>query len=380
MKKIIYMDHAATTKIDPQVWMSMQPYLKNRYGNASTAYMLGKEARDAIERARETVAKCIEAEPEEIYFTSGGSEADNWVLKGIAEMQKEKRTHVITSKIEHHAVLNSCEYLRQQGHFVSYVDVDADGVVKLEQLKKSIGEKTALISVMYANNEIGTIQPVEEIGRIARECGVLFHTDAVQAVGHFPISVKKQAIDFLSASGHKCYGPKGIGFLYAKKGRTLPSFIHGGGQERERRAGTENVAAIVGMAEALRLASEQQDRREKRVRFMREELEREILCRVSDVKINGHPVQRLPGILNLSVARVDASALLILLEEQGICASAGSACTTGTVRVSHVIEALRVPQEYAMGTLRFSLGKDNTMGEIHYCAQAVQRAVEILRG
>ncbi len=384
MKKMIYMDHAATTELLPEARAAMEPFLRNEYGNASTSYDLGRRARRALEQARAVVAEAIGAQPEEIYFTSGGSESDNWALRGIAEMHKEGGTRIITSEIEHHAVLHSCDYLEKMGCRVAYLPVDRRGVVSTERLTElleaeSVNLHTTLVSVMYANNEIGTIEPIDELGRIARKHGALFHTDAVQAIGQIPVSVQQSPIDCLSASGHKFHGPKGVGFLYVRSGIAIPSLIHGGGQERGRRAGTENVAGIVGMAEALRVAVRDRKVNSARITYLREDLVRRVMREIPDVLYNGHPIDRLPGSASFSFRGVNATALLVLLEEAGICASAASACTAGTTEVSHVIREIGVPQEYAAGTIRLTLGRENTPAEVAYCVQTLKRSVQLLR-
>lgn len=379
MKEIIYMDHAATTQLCPEAKAAMEPYLDREYGNASNPYSLGTEAREAVEKARKTIAGIVDAYPEEIYFTSGGSESDNWAIKGFSREKPYIGGHIITSKIEHHAVLNSCAYMEQLGYDVTYLDVDEQGVISMKQLQNSIGKYTSLITVMMGNNEIGTLEPISEIGSLAREKGILFHTDAVQAVGQIPIHVHKMPVDALSASGHKFHGPKGVGFLYVKKGIEVPSFIHGGGQEKGKRAGTENVAGIVGMAEALSVASRHMNQNYNKVIRMREAFIRKVLAEIPQVRVNGHRKSRLPGNVNISIAGVEATALLVLLEEDGILASAGSACTTGQTRISHVIEAIHVPKEYATGTLRFTLGSENTMEEVNRAVEALKQDVELLR-
>lgn len=375
----IYMDHAATTKLRPEAAAAMEPYLDTRYGNASTAYELGREARDAVERAREIVASVIKARPEEIYFTSGGSESDNWVIKSISCRNRYRGHHIITSKIEHHAVLNSCAYLEKLGYRVTYLNVDRQGIVDMNQLKNSLNRHTTLISIMYGNNEIGSIEPIRKIGMLARRWRIPFHTDAVQAIGQVPVSVEDLPVDALSASGHKFYGPKGVGFLYVRKEVDLPSFIHGGGQESGKRAGTENVAGIVGMAEALRLADLEMAEHRERIVTLRETLVRRVMREIPDVKYNGHPIERLPGNASFSFKGVEATALLVLLEEEGIFASAGSACSTGETRISHVIEAIHVPEEFASGTIRFSLGRETRPEEVHRCVEVLKESVGLLR-
>ncbi len=380
MKKEIYFDHAATTQMWPEVQAAMEPYLTEHYGNASTAYEMGNAARNAIEDARATIAECMEACPEEIFITSGGSESDNWAIKCIAGENKYRGLHIITSQVEHHAVLNSCAYLEGLGYDVTYLGVDENGMIDLTELKGCINPYTTLITVMYGNNEIGTIEPVAEIGQIARQKGIVFHTDAVQAVGQLPISLRKLPVDCLSASAHKFHGPKGIGFLYVKKDLNIPSFIHGGGQERGKRAGTENVASIVGMARALELSQKRMAADMGRVSALRDYFVYRMMRECENVKYNGHPYKRLPGNLSFSFMGVDATALLVLLEEAGICAAAGSACNTGETRLSHVIRAIRVPKEYAAGTVRFSLGAENTKEEVDWAVKALKEALKLLRG
>ena len=388
MNSRIYLDHAATTDMLPEVVYAMEPYFIKKYGNASTTYELGVEAKKALEQAREQVADCIHAKPSEIFFTSGGSESDNWAIKAMAEEKKQTSKHIITSKIEHHAVLHSCEHLEEQGYRVTYLNVDQDGIVDVRELeehlkndKKTIGpgSQISLISVMYANNEIGTIEPIEEIGRLARKYNVTFHTDAVQAVGQIPISVQKLPIDMLSASAHKFHGPKGVGFLYVREGIKLPSYIHGGGQERGLRAGTENVAGIVGMAKALSIANHDVIRKSKELTNLRNYFMKRLLYEIPEVKINGHKEKRLPGNINVSFAGVSGVALLVLLEEEGIYASAGSACSAGTTSLSHVIQAIRVPKEYAYGTIRFTMGRDTTREEIDRTISVLKSSLHVLR-
>ena len=391
MNQRIYLDHAATTEMLPEVAYAMEPYFVKKYGNASTSYELGVEARKAMENAREQIAGIIGAKPEELFFTSGGSESDNWAIKSIAGDRKHIGQHVLTSKIEHHAVLHSCEYLEGLDYRVSYLDVDKDGIVNLEQMKQLVEEgerkrvmgnrdRVTLISVMYGNNEIGTLQPVDEIGRLARGHDVYFHTDAVQAVGQMPISVRKVPIDLLSASAHKFHGPKGVGFLYVREGLNIPSFIHGGAQEKGKRAGTENVAGIVGMAKALSIADSEMVRKRREITALRNYFAERVLREIPNVRLNGHANKRLPGNLNFSIRDIEATALLILLEEEGILASAGSACNTGVTRLSHVIEAIDVPKEYAYGSIRFSLGRDTTKKDVDKTIDILKKSVKILRG
>lgn len=378
--KGIYLDHAATTQLSEAVEEAMQPYFQEKFGNASTMYQYGEEAKEAIEHAREQIAVSLSAKKSEIYFTSGGSESDNWAVKGIAGALKARGRHIITSKIEHHAVLNSCEYLERLGYQVTYLEVDRDGMISLEELEQAIRQDTTLITIMFGNNEVGTIEPVMEIGRIAREHGILFHTDAVQAYAQIPISVRQYPVDLLSASAHKFHGPKGVGFLYVREGVPLPSFIHGGSQEQGKRAGTENVPGIVGMGKAAELAMHGMRQRIRRETMLRNYLMEKVTHEIPQARINGHRTRRLPGNVSMSFAGVDGATLLILLDEEGICASGGSACNTGESRISYVIEALGVPKEYAAGTVRMTLGKDTTRQEIDAAVDSLKRNIELLRG
>lgn len=378
--KGIYLDHAATTQLSEAVEEAMQPYFQEKFGNASTMYQYGEEAKEAIENAREQIAASLSAKKSEIYFTSGGSESDNWAVKGIAGALKARGRHIITSKIEHHAVLNSCEYLERLGYRVTYLEVDRDGMISLEELEQAIRQDTTLITIMFGNNEVGTIEPVMEIGRIAREHGVLFHTDAVQAYAQIPISVRQYPVDLLSASAHKFHGPKGVGFLYVREGVPLPSFIHGGSQEQGKRAGTENVSGIVGMGKAAELAMHGMRQRIRRETMLRNYLMEKVTHEIPQTRINGHRTRRLPGNVSMSFAGVDGATLLILLDEEGICASGGSACNTGESRISYVIEALGVPKEYAAGTVRMTLGKDTTRQEIDAAVDSLKRNIALLRG
>ena len=375
----IYMDHAATTDMLPQVRKAMDPYLMDEYGNASTAYGMGQRAQKAMEDAREKIAYRLDAHPEEIFFTSGGSESDNWVVKNVAGAKKEQGKHIITSQIEHHAILRSCEYLESLGYDVTYLPVDDFGVVDPKELKDAIKVGTTLVSIMTGNNEIGTIEPIKELGAIAKSKGVDFHTDAVQAVGQIPLSLAQLPVDYLSASAHKFHGPKGVGFLYVRKDENLPSFIHGGSQERGKRAGTENVAGIVGMAEALDIAVQEMRYTRPRLIRLRNYFVERVLHEIADTRLNGHRYQRLPGNVNFSIRGVDATALLVLMEEEGICASAGSACNTGQTRISHVIEAIHVPEDYAAGSIRFTMGRASSRQEVDQTIEALKKCVEILR-
>ena len=373
------MDHAATTEMLPEVREAMEPYLREEYGNASTSYEMGVRMHDAIEEAREKIAWVIDAQPEEIFFTSGGSESDNWVIKSVAGEKKNSGKHLITTKIEHHAVLRSCQYLESLGYEVTYLDVDDYGLVSAEEVVHALREDTTLVSVMTGNNEIGTLEPIADIGAQLRARGIAFHTDAVQAVGQIPLSMMRLPVDYLSASAHKFHGPKGVGFLYARKNQDLSSFIHGGSQERGKRAGTENVAGIVGMAQALVIAAQEMPYTRGKLTRLRNYFAERVRHEIPNIRLNGHPYKRLPGNVNFSIEGIDATALLVLLEEDGICASAGSACNTGQTRISHVIEAIRVPEDYAAGSVRFTMGRDTTRRDVDACVDALKRSVTILR-
>lgn len=373
------MDHAATTEMLPEVREAMEPYLREEYGNASTSYEMGVRMHDVLEDARTKIARVIDAQPEEIFFTSGGSESDNWVIKNVAGEKKHIGKHIITTKIEHHAILRSCQYLESLGYEVTYLDVDDYGLVRAEDVANALRDDTTLVSVMTGNNEIGTIEPIAEIGAFLRTKGVAFHTDAVQAVGQIPISMSRIPVDYLSASAHKFHGPKGVGFLFVRKDQDLPSFIHGGSQERGKRAGTENIAGIVGMAEALSIAAHEMPYTRNRLIRLRNYFVERVRHEIPQFRLNGHPYKRLPGNVNFSFAGIDATALLVLLEEEGICASAGSACNTGQTRISHVIEAIRVPDAYAAGSVRFTMGRDTTKRDVDACVDALKRSVLILR-
>lgn len=376
---MIYLDNAATTKTAPEAVEAMMPYLTDYYGNAGGIYRLGSESKKAIIRAKETIAETLGAEPNEIYFTSGGTESDNWAIKAVYESYCGRGKHIITSKIEHHAVLHTCKYLEQRGAEVTYLDVDGDGLIDLERLERAIRPDTILISIMYANNEIGTIQPVREIGEIAAAHGILFHTDAVQVYGQLPVDVRKCHIDMLSASGHKFGGPKGIGFLYIGKEVKLRAFMHGGQQERGRRAGTENVAGIAGMEAAVKRAYRVMEEKAKRETALREYLIEKLVREIPDTKLNGHPVKRLPGNVNVSFASVEGEAVLIMLDMEGICASSGSACTSGALDPSHVLRAIGLAPELARGSVRLTIGEDNTREEIDAAVEALVRIVRKIR-
>ena len=379
MEKVIYLDNAATTKTAPEVVEAMLPYFTEYYGNPSSIYSVGAEAKKALNQARETIAETLSASSNEIYFTAGGSEADNWAIKATAEAYASKGKHMITSAIEHHAVLHTCQYLEKNGFEVTYVGVDENGIIKLDELKAAIRPDTILISVMFANNEIGTIQPVKEIGEIAKAHGILFHTDAVQAYGQIPIHVDEYHIDMLSASGHKLNGPKGIGFLYIRKGVKSRSFVHGGQQERGRRAGTENVPGAVGFAAAAKRAFaklEERVEQEKKLRdYLMERIEKEIpYCR-----LNGDREKRLPNNVNFSFQFIEGESLLIMLDMKGICASSGSACTSGSLDPSHVLLAIGLLHEIAHGSLRLTVSEENTMEEMDKVVNEVKAVVERLR-
>ena len=373
------MDHAATTEMLPEVREAMGPYLREEYGNASTSYEMGVRMHDVLEDARAKIARVIDAQPEEIFFTSGGSESDNWVIKNVAGEKKHIGKHIITTKIEHHAILRSCQYLESLGYEVTYLDVDDYGLVRAEDVANALRDDTTLVSVMTGNNEIGTIEPIAEIGAFLRTKGIAFHTDAVQAVGQIPLSMSRIPVDYLSASAHKFHGPKGVGFLFVRKDQDLPSFIHGGSQERGKRAGTENIAGIVGMAEALSIAAHEMPYTRNRLIRLRNYFVERVRHEIPQSRLNGHPYKRLPGNVNFSFAGIDATALLVLLEEEEICASAGSACNTGQTRISHVIEAIRVPEDYAAGSVRFTMGRETTKRDVDACVDALKRSVLILR-
>ncbi len=379
MKKIIYLDNAATTRTAPEVVDAMLPYFTEYYGNASTVYDLGAKSKEAISKARETIAGALGAEENEIYFTAGGSESDNWALKATAEAYRDKGNHIITSKIEHHAILHTCEYLEKNGFEVTYLDVDENGVIKLDQLKAAIRPTTILISIMFANNEIGTIEPIAEVGRIAKEHGILFHTDAVQAFGQVPINVDEMHIDMLSASGHKLNGPKGIGFLYIRKGVKIRSFIHGGAQERKRRAGTENVPGIVGLGKATELALASMKERTDKERELRDYMMTRVLKEVPFTRVNGSRTNRLPNNVSFCFQFIEGESLLIMLDMDGICGSSGSACTSGSLDPSHVLLAIGLPHEIAHGSLRLTLGADTTREDIDFTIESIKRIVAQLR-
>lgn len=377
--RIVYLDHAATTYVKPEVFDAMKPYFCEHFGNASSIYSLGRESKKAVEEAREKVAKAIGAEAREVYFTGSGSEADNWAIKGIAAANKKKGNHIITSAIEHPAIMNSCKYLEGEGFEVTYLPVDSDGLVSLEQVKNAIKENTILISIMFANNEIGTIEPIQEIGAIAREKGILFHTDAVQAVGNIPIDVEKMNIDLLSLSGHKFYGPKGIGALYIKKGVKISSIIHGGQQERGKRASTENIPSIVGLGKAIELAAENLEEYNKKLISLREKTIEGLMAKVPYIRLNGHRTTRLPGNVNISFQFIEGESLLLMLDMKGVCGSSGSACSSGSLDPSHVLLAIGLPHEIAHGSLRLTFGDENTEEDVEYLLEEIPKIVTRLR-
>ncbi|MDD3796218.1 MAG: cysteine desulfurase NifS [Lachnospiraceae bacterium] len=379
MSRLIYLDNAATTKTVPEVVEAMLPYFTEHYGNASSIYSLGRDSKEPMNAARKTIADVLGAKENEIYFTAGGSEADNWALKATAEAYQEKGKHIITTKIEHHAILHTCEYLEKRGFEVTYLDVDEFGVVKLDQLEKAIRPDTILISVMFANNEIGTIEPIREIGEIAHKHGILFHTDAVQAFGQVPISVDEMQIDMLSSSGHKLHGPKGIGFLYIRKGVKIRSFVHGGAQERKRRAGTENIPGIVGYGKAAEIAAATMEERIKKETELRDYMIGRVLKEVPYTRLNGHPKKRLPNNVNFSFQFVEGESLLIMLDMDGICASSGSACTSGSLDPSHVLLAIGLPHEIAHGSLRLTMSEETTKEDIDFTIESIKKIVERMR-
>ncbi len=379
MERFVYLDNAATTKTAPEVLDAMLPYFTEYYGNPSSVYSFASRNKDEITRQRDIIAEALGAKGNEIYFTAGGSEADNWALKATAEAYKEKGNHIITTKIEHHAILHTAEYLEKNGFEVTYLDVDENGVVSLEELKAAIRPETILISIMFANNEIGTVEPIKEIGEIAKEHGILFHTDAVQAFGQLPINVDECHIDMLSASGHKLNGPKGIGFLYIRKGVKIRSFVHGGAQERKRRAGTENVPGIIGIGAAVKRAVDTMEERTAKERELRDYMIGRIENEIPYAKLNGHRTDRLPNNVNFSFRFIEGESLLIMLDMKGICASSGSACTSGSLDPSHVLLAIGLPHEIAHGSLRMTLSEETTKEDIDYVVDALKEIVDKLR-
>ncbi len=379
MDKIIYLDNAATTQVSETVLNEMLPFFRQTYSNPSAIYGFAEESKKAISKARTQAAELIGAKPEEIYFTGGGSESDNWALKAAIEAYSAKGKHIITSKIEHHAILHTCSYLEKLGCEITYLDVDENGKISLDELRNAIRPDTILISIMTANNEIGTIEPIAEIGRIAHENKILFHTDAVQAYGHIPINVDEMNIDMLSASGHKFNGPKGIGILYIRKGVKIRSFIHGGSQERNRRAGTSNVPSIVGFGKAAQIAGETMSERIKQETEIRDHLIERVLSEIPYARLNGHPTDRLPNNANFCFQFIEGESLLILLDQLGVCASSGSACTSGSLDPSHVLLALGLPHEIAHGSLRLTLSEETTLAEIDFVVDELKKIIERLR-
>lgn len=379
MDRFLYMDNAATTKTAPEVLDAMLPYFSEHFANPSSVYRFASDNKEAVSRQRDIIAETLGANSNEIYFTAGGSESDNWALKAVAEAYRKKGNHIITTKIEHHAVLHTAEYLERQGFEITYLDVDEDGKISLDELRAAIRPTTILISVMYANNEIGTIQPIREIGGIAREHEVLFHTDAVQAYGQLPIDVDECRIDMLSASGHKLNGPKGIGFLYIRKGVKIRSFIHGGAQERKRRAGTENVPGIIGMGAAARRAAATREERVQKELEVRDYLIGRVLDEIPYSRLNGHRKDRLPNNANFSFRFIEGESLLIMLDGKGICASSGSACTSGSLDPSHVLLAIGLPHEIAHGSLRLTINEEITKEDIDYVVESLKEIVGRLR-
>ena len=379
MNRLIYLDNAATTQVYPQVLDAMLPFFTEHYGNPSAIYSFANEAKKAVDQSRSTIADLIGANTDEIYFTGGGSESDNWALVATAEAYESKGRHIITSKIEHHAILHTCEYLEKRGYEITYIDVDEKGTIKLDELEAAIRPDTILISVMAANNEIGTIQPLKEIGAIAKAHGVLFHTDAVQAFAHIPINVDEMNIDMLSASGHKIHGPKGIGIMYIRKGVKIRSFIHGGAQERRRRAGTHNVPGIVGMGKAAELAKANMDNNIKSISELRDYLIKRVLDEIPYTRLNGHETNRLPNNANFCFRFIEGESMLILLDQNGICGSSGSACTSGSLDPSHVLLAIGLPHEIAHGSLRLTLSEQTTKEDIDYTVDKLKGIIERLR-
>ncbi|MFA4876095.1 MAG: cysteine desulfurase NifS [Methanoregula sp.] len=378
-KQFIYMDHSATTPARAEVVDAMVPYYTRYFGNPSSIYSIARDSKKAIDAARAQVAKAIGAEPDEIYFTSGGSESDNWAIKGVAFANRKKGNHIITSKIEHHAVLHTCEYLEKEGFVVTYLPVDKYGLVDPAELEKAITDRTILVSIMYANNEIGTIEPIRELALVAGKHKVYFHTDAVQAIGNIPIDVKAEAIDLLSLSAHKFYGPKGVGALYIRKGTKIDNLIHGGGQERRRRAGTENIAGIVGLGKAIGMATADIEGHNRKIRALRDRLRDGILKKIPHAYLNGHPEKRLPGNINISFEFIEGESMLLWLDDEGICASTGSACTSGSLEPSHVLLATGLAVEISHGSLRLTLGDSNTDADVDAVLEALPKIVLRLR-
>lgn len=376
----LYLDHNATTPVRPEVLDVILPFFRERFGNASSIHTFGQEARAPVEEARAQVAALVGARPGEVFFTSGGTESDNLAVKGVAYANRDRGRHIITSQIEHHAVLNSCKFLEREGFTVTYLPVDSDGLVDPVDVARAITDQTILISIMHANNEIGTIQPVAEIGRIARERGVYFHTDAVQSAGKLPIDVEALQIDLLSISGHKLYGPKGVGAIYIRKGTPIIPTTHGGHHEGDVRAGTENTSGIIGLGKAAELALVERDAEARHLAGLRDRLMQRLLDEIDDIKINGHPIQRLPGTLNVSFAAAEGESLILSLDLKGIAVSSGSACTSGSLEPSHVLLALGLDPQLAQSSVRFSFGRDNTLDDVEYVMEHLPGIVARLRG
>ncbi|MCD6441833.1 MAG: cysteine desulfurase NifS [Candidatus Marinimicrobia bacterium] len=377
--KTIYLDHAATTATDPKVLETMLPYFHEHYGNPSSIYSMSRVSKNVIENAREILANAIGAAPREIVFTSGGSESDNFAIKGVAQALRDKGNHIITSQIEHHAVLYTCKFLEKNGFTVTYLPVDHDGIVKLNELEKAITPQTILITVMHANNEIGAIQPIRQIGEIARKHGITFHTDAVQTFGHIPVNVDDLNVDLLSISGHKFYGPKGVGALYIRRGTKITPLIHGGDQEHRRRASTENVPGIIGMGKAVEIALTTMDSEAKRQIALRDEFIKTLLDTIPDTILNGHPVNRLPNNVNISFEGIEGESILLNLDMEGIAASTGSACSSSSLEPSHVLLSIGLTHEFAHGSVRFSLGRNTTKEELDYVAEILPGIIKKLR-
>lgn len=379
MKEFIYLDNAATTKAAPEVVEAMLPFFSEVYGNPSSVYSFAGKSKKAVSVARDIIAQSLGAASNEIYFTAGGTESDNWAIKSVAESYEKKGKHIITSKIEHHAVLHTCEYLQRKGYDITYINVDENGILKMDELRAAIRPDTILISIMFANNEIGTIQPIKEIGELAKEHGILFHTDAVQAYGQIDFHVDDYHIDLLSASGHKLNGPKGIGFLYVRKGTKIQSFIHGGAQERARRAGTENVTGIVGLGKAVERAFSIMENKTQKELELRDYLIEKIISTIPYCRLNGDANKRLPNNVNISFQFIEGESMLIMLDMEGICASSGSACTSGSLDPSHVLLAIGLPHEIAHGSLRLTVSEENTIEEMDYVVVQIEKIVKKLR-
>jgi cysteine desulfurase len=378
-EKLIYLDHSATTSVRQDVLEAMLPYFREKYGNASSIYSLARESKKAIEESRDKVAKAIGAESREIFFTGSGTEADNWALKGVAYANRQKGNHIITTAIEHHAVLHTCQYLESDGFEVTYLPVDENGLVTPQQVRDAIKSNTILITIIFANNEIGTIQPIAEIGKIAKEKGIYFHTDAVQAIGNIQVNVGSMNIDLLSLSAHKFYGPKGIGALYIKKGVKITTFLHGGAQEKGRRASTENVPAVVGLGKAIEIATDHIESYNAKLTALRDRMINDITMKIPFIRLNGDRYQRLPGNVNISFEFIEGESLLLMLDMKGIAASSGSACTSGSLDPSHVLLAIGLPHEIAHGSLRLTFGEENTQEEVDYVMEVLPTIVQKLR-